>query len=99
LLEPKLLLDSKDTKAEILSNLIPVPWKKIYLYAEVSDDSRQMFFYFYPEDKNAPIYSLDIINKYNVEDQFFEELEDELYDVFTELWNLFEIQKQESGPI
>lgn len=81
--------------AEILNNLIPVPWKKIYLYAEVSDDSRQVFFYFYPEEKNVPIYSLDIIDKYNVEEQYFEELEDELYDVFTELWDVFERQKQE----
>jgi uncharacterized protein (TIGR01741 family) len=94
-METNKMEDLYQKAAEILSNLIPVPWKKIYLYAEVSDDSRQVFFYFYPEDKNAPIYSLDIINKYNVEDQFFEELEDELYDVFTELWNLFEIQKQE----
>lgn len=81
--------------AEILNNMIPVPWKKIYLYAEVSEDSRQVIFYFYPEDKNVPIYSLDITNNFNVEEQYLDDLEDELYETFTELWDEFEKQKQE----
>ncbi|ACK92486.1 immunity protein YezG family protein [Bacillus cereus] len=81
--------------AGILNDMIPVDWLKIYLYAEVSEDSRQVFFYFYSADESAPIYSLDIVEKYNVEGHYCEELEDELYECFTELWHEFERQKQE----
>jgi len=80
---------------ETLNDMIPVPWLKIYLYAEVNEDSRQVFFYFYSEDKNKPIYSLDIVNEYNVEEEYIEKSEDELYEIFTELWDEFEKQKQE----
>ncbi|PLR81665.1 cytoplasmic protein [Bacillus canaveralius] len=80
---------------EILNNMIPVPWEKIYLYAEVSEDSRQIYFYFYPEGETVPVYSLDIVKKFNLQEDDFEQLEDELYDCFTEIWEEFGNQKQE----
>ncbi|MDQ0221030.1 DUF600 family protein [Peribacillus cavernae] len=81
--------------ATILNEMIPEPWIKIYLYAEVGEDGRQVFFYYYPERKSEPVYNLEITKYYGSDQQAFEELEDDLYDCFTELWNEFEQQKQE----
>ncbi|MFJ5621617.1 immunity protein YezG family protein [Peribacillus loiseleuriae] len=82
-------------RQSFLEHELNLPWLKIYLYAEVSEDSRQVFFYFYTLDKSVPVYSLDIVKKYNLEEQDLEELEDELYECFTELWEEFGNQNQE----
>ncbi len=78
-----------------LQSMIPGAWIKIHLYAEVWKGSRQVYFYFYPDGKSEPIYSLDIIKKYNVDEEAIEELEDNLYDCFTELSEEFSNQNQE----
>lgn len=81
--------------ANILNEMIPEPWKKIYLYAEVSEDSRQVYYYYFPFEEDVPVYNLDIVKKFDVEEQKYEDLEDELYDCFTYLWEEFGEQNQE----
>lgn len=81
--------------ANLVNEMIPEPWDKIYLYTEVSEDSRQVYFYYYPEGQEIPIYSLDITDKYEINEDKFNELDDLLYDCFTELWEEFKRNKQE----
>lgn len=51
--------------ANILCEIIPEQWLKIYLYAEIHKNSGTVIFYYNNKDK-YPIYSLDISKKYNV---------------------------------
>ncbi|MCE5287478.1 MAG: antitoxin YezG family protein [Pelosinus sp.] len=81
--------------AKVLVDIIPEDWDKVYLYAEIREGYRQVFFYYYPEKSNSPIYSLDITDKFNINEKQFDERETQLYNCFSELRKEFEIQKQE----
>lgn len=81
--------------ANILVNIIPEKWVKIYLYAEFRDGYEKVFFYYYPENRLLPIYSLDITDLFNVDDVEFDKLENELYASFSELLEEFKIYEQE----
>ncbi|PAF36787.1 cytoplasmic protein [Terribacillus saccharophilus] len=82
--------------ANTLVDMIPEEWDKIYLYAEYREGYKKVFFYYYPENKSKPIYSLDIIDIFNIEEDDFDRLENELYTCFTNLWLEFSKQEQES---
>ncbi len=79
----------------IINNIIPEEWNKVYLYAEVSEEHQNVFFYYYPKDNQNPIYSMDITDQFNIDDNKFKELRYDLPDCFDELWEEFRIQKQE----
>lgn len=81
--------------ADVLDSMIPVSWRAIHLYAEVSKEARKVFFYFYPMNSDLPVYNLDIVDEYRVKDQEYEDLEDELYDLCSALWEEFDHQNQE----
>ncbi|MCH5138570.1 DUF600 family protein, partial [Clostridiaceae bacterium UIB06] len=78
-----------------LDEIIPVQWKKIILYAEVTEDLTICYFYFYENNKNTPVYSLDIDEKYDLDDDETEELSDELEEYLRELWDIFLLEKQQ----
>ena len=46
--------------ANKLNEIIPEHWENILLYAEVNEFARTVYFYYYPQNKPNPIYSLDI---------------------------------------
>ena len=52
--------------ANKVNEIIPDKWEKIWLYAEVLDDSSEVYFYFYSKISKKIIYSHDIPNKYKV---------------------------------
>ncbi|PAD34260.1 immunity protein YezG family protein, partial [Terribacillus saccharophilus] len=79
-----------------LVDMIPEEWAKIYLYAEYREGYKKVFFYYYPENKSKPIYSLDIIDIFNIDEDDFDRLENELYSCFTNLWLEFSKEEQES---
>ncbi|PLR81667.1 cytoplasmic protein [Bacillus canaveralius] len=81
--------------ANTLVNMIPEEWNKIYLYAELREGYKKVFFYYYPESGVEPIYSLDITEKFVVNENEFDELENDLYGFFSELQEEFKIQEQE----
>lgn len=81
--------------ADTLINMVPEEWKKIFLYAEYREEYKKIFFYYYPNSEENPVYSLDITDIYNIDENKFEELENELYNYFYALWMEFEEQKQE----
>lgn len=80
--------------AETLVNIIPEDWETIYLYAEYRKGYKRIFFYYYPKIDSNPIYSLDIVDLFNILEDNFYELEDKLYHYFTVLWKEFKLQQQ-----
>ena len=81
--------------ANILVEMIPEEWEKILLYAEVREGFSQVFFYYYPVNQEQPVYSLDIVDMFNIDKPLHRKLKQELYDCFEELWNEFTVQDQE----
>ncbi len=81
--------------AIIINNNIPGEWSKLYLYAEVREGYRKVFFYYYPSADTEPVYSLDITDKFNLNEDEFDELENQLYTCFSGLREEFKKQEQE----
>jgi len=81
--------------AKAIVNIIPEEWDKVCLYAEGRDGYRQVFFYYYPIKSNEPIYSLDIVDKFNINERQYDERETNLYNCFSGLWKEFKMQNQE----
>lgn len=81
--------------ANILVNIVPEEWKKILLYAEYREGYKKVYFYYFPETGDKPIYSLDIVDLFTIDEDELEELEDELYKCFSRLWEEFKEQEQE----
>ncbi|BBW97003.1 immunity protein YezG family protein [Geobacillus icigianus] len=82
--------------ADLLVNMIPEAWRKILLYAEFREGYKKIFFYYYPEKEGEPVYSLDITDLFNVDENEFDRLENELYSCFSRLREEFKEQEQES---
>ncbi|WP_342008074.1 TIGR01741 family protein [Bacillus sp. YBsi01] len=70
---------------EKLNDIIPCEWAKVYLYAEVLNDSTMVLFYFRTPENNQIIYSQDIPSHYNVSKDIFKTLLRELRELFEEL--------------
>ncbi|MGY8623406.1 immunity protein YezG family protein, partial [Bacillus safensis] len=52
--------------AEIINEMIPVEWDKVWMYAEIVDDSSEVNFYFCNPDSEELIYGHNIPEKYSV---------------------------------
>lgn len=81
--------------ANTLLNIITEEWDRVLVYSEIRTGYERMYFYYYPKNKLKPIYSLDIVDNFEVDEDLVEENEMKLYDCFRELWNEFENQEQE----
>jgi uncharacterized protein (TIGR01741 family) len=81
--------------ASALVDIIPEDWENIVLYAEFGDKYRQVFFYYYPNGSNKPIYSLDITDKFNINQKQYDARETRLYNCFGKLREEFKKQGQE----
>lgn len=81
--------------AKLLNQMIPEKWVKVLLYSEVREGFSQVYFYYYPESKDYPIYSLDIVDIYNIDKRDFKNLKQKLYDCFERLWEEFKLIGQE----
>lgn len=81
--------------ADALVNMVPEDWKKIFLYAEYREGYKKVFFYYYPETGVQPVYSLDITDSFNMNEDEFDKLENNLYHYFSRLWREFKKQEQE----
>ncbi|WP_196591662.1 immunity protein YezG family protein [Pectinatus frisingensis] len=81
--------------ADLLNQMIPEEWSRILLYSEVREGMSQVYFYYYRTSQDKPIYSLDIVDIYNIDKQNFKNFDHKLYDCFERLWEEFKIQGQE----
>ncbi|WP_338732631.1 TIGR01741 family protein [Bacillus subtilis] len=84
-MENKKLQNLYQIIGEKLNDIIPCEWTKIYLYAEVLDDSTMVLFHFRTPENNQIIYSQDIPSHYNVSKDIFKTLLRELRELFEEL--------------
>ncbi|WIW70884.1 immunity protein YezG family protein [Anaerosinus gibii] len=82
--------------ANILNNMVPEEWQKIHVYAEVREGYASVFFYYYPIGVNTPMYSLDITDRFIVNDEYFSGLDHQLYDAFRKLLSEFKLQEQQA---
>jgi len=80
--------------ANELLNMIPEEWQKVLVYSEVRDGYERMYFYYYPKSEVKPIYSLDIIDIFDIDEDLLEGKEMNLYRYFRELWEEFRNQGQ-----
>lgn len=80
--------------ANLLLNMIPEEWDKVLVYSEVREGYERMYFYYYPKNGLNPIYSLDIVDNFDVDEEVLENKEMGLYECFRELWNEFKNQRQ-----
>lgn len=81
--------------ANTLVNIVPEEWERIYLYAEFREGYKKVFFYYYTQSREKPVYCLDITDIFNITEDDYDELENELYICFTKLWEEFKIQEQD----
>ncbi len=78
-----------------LDKLIPEKWSEIYLYAQLGNFMYSMYFFYYTEDKKKLVYSIDIPKNYEIDEDEFDDLRDEIKQDFKDLQNEFAINKQE----
>lgn len=78
-----------------LNLIIPVSWDKVLLYSEVTEWSNRTYFYYYLHKKETPIYSLDIEDMDNVNEDEVNTQFHQLYGYLRELWGEFKNQEQE----
>ncbi|SLC13880.1 Protein of uncharacterised function, DUF600 [Mycobacteroides abscessus subsp. massiliense] len=84
-LETKQMQDLYHIIGEKLNDIIPCEWTKIYLYAEVLDDSTMVLFHFKTPEKHQLIYSQNIPVRYSVSKDIFKTLLREIRELFEEL--------------
>ena len=71
--------------ANKLNEIIPDEWTNIYLYVEVLDDSREVYFYFDSINSNDIVYGHDIPITYNVDKKIYRQLLKELMKFIVDL--------------
>ncbi|MFC7393456.1 antitoxin YezG family protein [Scopulibacillus cellulosilyticus] len=94
-METEVMEELYQRAANLINDIIPENWDKVYLYAEINEDGGRVFFYYYPINDKVPVYSLDIINRFSVEKSEFDELNYDLFECFDELWEEFKRNNQE----
>lgn len=72
--------------------MIPEKWDKVYLYASVTEsinkvETGEMYFYYFPKGilKKNPVNVYEVPNKFNIDEQKYYKLADELYGIIKKL--------------
>lgn len=78
--------------ASKLDEIIPCEWERVVLYAEENGSVSSGSFYFYTEDSKY-FYSENIWEEFEVDEDEFDELKDELMNIIERLW----LEFKESG--
>lgn len=75
-----------------LFSMIPEKWDRVYLYASILEginhlETGEMFFYYFPKGilKKDPVNVYEVPNKFNLDEQEYFQLADELYGVIQKL--------------
>lgn len=75
--------------------MIPSEWTKIVLYAEILDDSSEVYFFFNTLQSEENIYSHDIPKQFDVSKKIYVSLLIELQELFEELREEFKANNQD----
>lgn len=81
--------------AEHLNEMIPFQWKKIVLYAEILDDSADIYFYFTTPNNSDYLFSHNIPEHFDVSEEIYDQLLIELQELFEELKEEFKLGNQD----
>ena len=81
--------------AEHLNEMIPSQWKKIILYAEILDDSADIYFYFTTPNNSDYLFSHNIPEHFDVSEEIYDQLLIELQELFEELKEEFKLGNQD----
>ena len=94
----------KDLYSQIYDKIlymIPEKWEKVYLYASVienlnSIETGEMFFYYFPKGilKKNPVNVYEVPSKFNLDENEYLELAENLYDTIKDLRDEFRHYKQ-----
>ena len=77
-------MQSFEIIADKLQDILPVGWKKVVFYAEVTDDSYEMFYYVFTTEGDKPIQCYDLPELYEIDEDQIDAVFDELYDPLRE---------------
>ena len=80
-----------------LFNMIPEKWNRIYLYAAVFENKKgEMFFYYYPTGllKKNPVNVYEVPTKFNVDEDAYMKLVNNLYETIMLIRKEFEVAKE-----
>lgn len=75
--------------ADKLNEMIPCEWDNVYMYGEVLEDSREVYFYFKPAGEDGFVYGHDIPDTYGVDEDANDDALFELMDIVADLHNEF----------
>ena len=81
--------DNYNDLARILDDMIPEDWSEIYLYAQLVESMYTMYFFYYTKNKEKLVYSFDIPNNYEIDEDEFDNLRDEMKESFKSLRDEF----------
>lgn len=73
-------------------DMIPEEWDWVRLYAEYWEGYYKCYFYYSPAGSGEHVYSLDIPDQYEVSQETFDRLDEQLYGYIKALWNEFKNQ-------
>lgn len=82
--------------ANHIKDMIPTEWEQVYTMAYIDEEGSEVFFNYTKPGSNDLHYYTDIPKDYNVSEEIFDELSDELYDLFERLRGIFKEDNQES---
>ncbi|MCM3087670.1 antitoxin YezG family protein [Bhargavaea ginsengi] len=92
------MLDQKEIfqeAAQVINDLIPEEWNKVYLYVEGWEDFSTEYFYYDPADGRAPVLSHQIPTLFDLDEEEFEDREFELAERILDLQDAFKELGQE----
>ncbi|EPP69294.1 hypothetical protein M458_00265, partial [Staphylococcus epidermidis Scl22] len=78
-----------------INGMIPTKWELVYTMAYIDEEGSEVFFNYTKPGSNDLYYYTDIPKDYNVSEEIFDELSDELYDLFETLRGSFIENNQE----
>mgnify|MGYP002651345090 CR=1 FL=1 len=81
--------------ANKINEMIPVEWERVYTMAYIDEGGGEVFFNYITPGSDDLHYYTDIPKDYNVSEEIFDELSDELYDLFETLRGSFIENNQE----
>jgi uncharacterized protein (TIGR01741 family) len=94
-METNVMEDIYGRIANILNEMIPEDWDRVYLYAQVSEGVQSFYFHYYPQGQNSTVYSPDIVDIFDIDEDSMDTLVLELCNCCKELLEEFKRNKQD----
>ena len=70
--------------ADKLQDILPQGWNKVVFYAEVTDDSYEMFYYVFTSESDKPIQCYDLPDLSDIDEDQIDNIFEELYEPLRE---------------